>query len=69
MSHSVSHKSVENKHVKCYVNSVPMYAVLRDLLLLLCSEGMGAQRNEDVICRCMYLYISINCITYTLDFT
>lgn len=56
--------------MKCYVNNVPMYVLLGDLLLLIiCSEGMGVQRNEDVICRYMYLYISINCITYTLDFT
>lgn len=61
---------MENKHAKCYISSVPMYAVLQDpLLLIICSESMGVQRNEDVICIYIYIYIPTNCITYMLDFT
>lgn len=49
-----------------------MYAALQaPLLLIICSEGMGVQRNEDVICIYIYIYLYIptNCITYMLDFT
>lgn len=34
-----------------------MYAALQaPLLLIICSEGMGVQRNEDVICIYIFIY-------------
>lgn len=57
MSRRVNHKiPIENKHAKSYIHGVLTCVALQALLLLICSEGMGVQRDQDVTCIYIYRY-------------